>query len=381
MKFSALVFLFFVFFLVVNLVQYIMQRPDRVRRIMDFFNSVSGTDSHFKMGGNMKMRLFGFLAFVGILVFGVVSFGWVNVHPTEVAVEVNKIAGKINDKPLGVGYHFYNRWITDMVIYKVAARAYPSDTLASEEAKKYTLELKTNDGQNVEVDLTIIYALDAQSVPLLHQQIGSNYEDQILLPQIRSEARLAIGSFSAEEIYQGKVRDTMQQAIRQKLIDALVKYPALHIHDALIRSFQFSPDFQRAIEQKKLAGQQVEINKNRALAQEEEAKRQEAEARGGKLKAIQEAEGRAQSAKIEADAHRYKLEQEAAGDLARFKANAEGQKLLADAVGGGQNVVALKFAENISDKLQIYGYPVGQQTTSIMDVSGVFGSMFKNKAQ
>lgn len=377
MKFSFLVFLFLTFFIIVNLVQYIMQRPDRLRQVIDFFRSASGNTNNFRIGGNMGKRFFGLLALAGIFIFAIVSFGWVNVHPTEVAVEINKIAGKVGEKPMGVGYHFYNRWITDMVIYKVAARAYPSDTLASEEAKKYTLELKTNDGQNVEVDLTIIYALDSQGVPLLHSQIGSNYEDQILLPQIRSEARLAIGSFSAEEIYQGKVRDTMQQAIRQKLIDALVKYPAIKIHDALIRSFQFSPDFQKAIEQKKLAGQQVEINRNRALAQEEEAKRQEAEARGGKLKAIQEAEGRAQSAKIEADANRYKLEQEAAGDLARFEANAQGQKLLADAVGGGQNVVALKFAENLSDKLQIYGYPVGQQTTSIMDVSGVFGQMFK----
>lgn len=379
MKFSFVVFLFFAFFIIVNLVQYLMQRPEHMRRVREFFTSLLGESNHFNSGGDMRMRLLGFLAVVGVVIFLVVSFGWVNVHPTEVAVEVNKIAGKVSEKPLGVGYHFYNRWITDMVIYKVAARAYPSDTLSSEESKKYTLELKTNDGQNVEVDLTIIFALNAQEVPLLHQQVGSNYEDQILLPQIRSEARLAIGSFSAEEIYQGKVRDTMQQAIKQKLIDALVKYPAIHIHDALIRQFQFSPDFQKAIEQKKLAGQQVEINKNKALAQEEEAKRQEAEARGGKLKAIQEAEGRAQSAKIEADANRYKLEQEAAGNLARLKANAEGQKLLSDALGGGQNVVALKFAENISDKLQIYGYPVGQQTTSLMDVSGVFGKMFNKQ--
>ncbi len=379
MKFSMVVFLFFTFFIIVNLVQYLMQRPDFMHRVREFFNSLLGETNHFKTGGDMRMRLLGVLAFLGVIIFAVVSFGWIDVHPTEVAVEINKVAGKVSDKPLGVGYHFYNRWITDMVIYKVAARAYPSDTLSSEESKKYTLELKTNDGQNVEVDLTIIFALDAQSVPLLHQQVGSNYEDQILLPQIRSEARLAIGSFSAEEIYQGKVRDTMQQEIKQKLTDALVKYPAIHIHDALIRQFQFSSDFQKAIEQKKLAGQQVEINKNRALAQEEEAKRQEAEARGGKLKAVQEAEGRAQSAKIEADANRYKLEQEAAGNLARLKANAEGQKLLADALGGGQNVVALKFAENLSDKLQIYGYPVGQQTTSIMDVSGVFSKMFNKQ--
>jgi regulator of protease activity HflC (stomatin/prohibitin superfamily) len=379
MKSSFLLLLFFLFFVVINLIQYVSQRPDRLRQFAQFFRNLFGSSNNFKMGGEMRTRILVFLAVVGFAIFAVVSFGWVNVQPTEVSVEINKIAGKVSEKPLGVGYHFYNRWVTDMVIYKVAARAYPSDTLASEEAKKYSLELKTNDGQNVEVDLTIIFALDAQGVPALHQQVGSNYEDQILLPQIRSEARLAIGSFSAEEIYQGKVRDTMQQAIKQKLVDVLAKYPAIHIHDALIRHFSFSPDFQKAIEQKKLAGQQVEINKNRALAQEEEAKRQEAEARGGKLKAIQEAEGRAQSAKIEADANRYKLEQEAAGNLARLKANAEGQKLLADAVGGGQNVVALKFAENISDKLQIYGYPVGQQTTSIMDVSGVFGQMFKNK--
>ncbi len=323
------------------------------------------------------MKISALIAFVVVVIIITVSFGWVNVQPNEVAVEINKVAGKVSEAPLGVGYHFYNRWVTDMVVYKVSSRAYPSDTLASEEAKKYSLELKTNDGQNVQVDLTIIYSLDAKDVPLLHQQVGSNYEDQILLPQIRSEARLAIGSFSAEEIYQGKVRDAMQSAIKKKLADVVSKYPAINIQDALIRHFSFSPDFERAIEQKKLAAQQVEINRNKALAEEEEAKRQEAQARGMKLKALQEAEGRAQSVKIEADASRYKLEQEAAGNLAINKANAEGQKLLSDALGGGSNVVALKFAENISDKLRIYGYPVGQQSTSIMDVSGMFGGMFK----
>ncbi len=343
------------------------------------FNEWLKNTDYSKIKKEIKMKFSGALVALIALLILIVSFGWVNVHPTEVAVEINKIAGKVSETPKGVGYHFYNRWITDMVIYKVAARAFPPDTMASEEAKKYSLELKTNDGQNVQVDLTIIYALESKNVPLLHQQIGTNYEDQIILPQIRSEARLAIGSYSAEEIYQGKVRDEMQQAIKQKLVGVLVKYPAILIHDALIRHFSFSPEYERAIEQKTLASQQVEINKNKALAQEEEAKRQEAEARGMKLKTLQEAEGRAQSAKIEADAEKYRLEQEAAGKLAVYKAEAEGKRLLSDALGGGQNVVALKFAENISDKLRIYGYPVGQQSTSIMDVSGMFGEMFKKK--
>jgi len=321
-------------------------------------------------------KVMGLLVLLGVSAL-LIPFGLVMVQPNEVAVEINKLAGKVNPSPLGVGYHFYNRWTTDMVVYKVSARSYPADTMGTEGTKKYNLELKTNDGQNVSVDLTIIYALASNQVPKLHADIGANYEDQILLPQIRSESRIAIGEYSAEEIYQGKVRDTIQRQIKDKLTEVLAKYPAIQVHDALIRHFEFSRDFEVAIEHKKLAAQQVEINKNRALAEEEEAKRQEAQARGQKLKAIQEAEGRAQSAKIEADAQRYKLEQEAAGSLAKYKAEAEGKKLLADALGGGQNVVALKFAENISDKLRIYGYPVGQQSTSIMDVSGMFGEMFK----
>ncbi len=268
-----------------------------------------------------------------------------------------------------------------MVIYKVAARSYPSETYERRDQKEYTLELKTNDGQNVNVDLTVIYALAPNGVPQLHQQIGTHYEDQVLLPQIRSEARLAIGKCSAEQIYQGTVRDEIQTTIKDKLAASLAKYPAIRVHDTLIRHFGFSQQFERAIEDKQLAAQQVEINKNRALAQQEEAKRQEAEALGMKLKAIQDAEGRAQSVKIEADAARYRLEQEAAGNLAIYQAEAEGKRLLSEAMGGGQNVVALKFAEQIPSKLQIYAYPVGQQSTSIMDVSGIFQGMLPKQSQ
>ncbi len=317
--------------------------------------------------------------FTALLLVFVLTLGWVNVKPSEVAVEINKVAGKVSDVPRGVGYHFFNRWVTDMVIYKVAARAFPGDTAGNEESRKYNLELKTNDGQNISVDLTIIYSLVANEVPSLHQQIGPNYEDQILLPQVRSEARIVIGGYNAEQIYQGNVRNEIQKGILDRLKATLKDYPAIRVHDALIRHFAFSPDFERAIEQKKLASQQVEINKNQALAQEEMAKKQEAEARGLKFQAVQRAQGEAEAVKINADAKRYSLEQEAAGDLARYKAEAEGKRLAAEALGGGQNVVALEFASKIAPTLQVWGIPVGQNNTSLLDVSGVFGKMLESK--
>jgi regulator of protease activity HflC (stomatin/prohibitin superfamily) len=323
--------------------------------------------------------------FLGGIVIVMIAFwmfvGIVDIKPTEAGVEIDKVRGKVMEMPRGVGYHVYNKVSTDMVVYHVAARAFPGDVAKSEGSDNYTLDLKTNDGQNIRVDLTVLYALKGNEVPALHQSIGPNYEDQILLPQIRSEARIAIGSYMAEEIYSGKVRDVIQKEIATRLQHAVAKFPAIQIQDALIRHFAFSPEFERAIEQKKLAAQQVEINKNRALAQEEEAKRQEAEARGSKLKAIQDAEGRAQSVRIEADAERYKLEQQAAGKLANFKADAEGKKLQADALGGGQNVVALKFAENIPDKFRVFGVPMGQNSTNLMDLNGIFKGMFSETKQ
>lgn len=340
-------------------------------RVRDFWDNLNlenlrmDNKSVFFSGG-VFVLLLAFWMFVGI----------VDIKSTEVGVEVDKVQGKVLEMPLGVGYHVFNKVTTDIVVYHVAARAFPGDIVKSESSDNYTLELKTNDGQNIRVDLTILYALKANDVPTLHQSIGPNYEDQILLPQIRSEARIAIGSYTAEEIYSGKVRDVIQKEIATRLQNSVAKFPAIQIQDALIRHFAFSPEFERAIEQKKLAAQQVEINKNRAMAQEEESKRQEAEARGSKLKAVQDAEGRAQSVKIEAEAERYKLEQQAAGKLANYKADAEGKRLQAEALGGGQNVVALKFAENIPDKFRVFAVPIGQNSTSLMDLNGIFKGMF-----
>jgi len=329
-----------------------------------------------------------------ILFVCLLTFGFVNIAPTQVGVEVDKAGGKVVQMPLGIGYHFYNHWLTDIVPYTVSARSFPADSMKTETRNDaWSMQLKTNDGQNVQVDMTVVYSLNGKEVPALHQEVGPQYEDQVLLPAMRSESRIAVGQFSAEQLYDGKIRESIQNDITQKLAASVAKYAAINIQNTYIRDFQFSAEFEKAIEAKKLAAQNVEVNKNQALAQEQEALRVEAEARGNKLKAIQEAEGRgeslkaeaegnAASVKINADAKRYELEQEAAGNLAKYKAEAAGKKLAAEALGGGQYVVALKFAEMLSPDLKIVAYPNGAPgTTSLMDITGVFGNLLKNTDQ
>ena len=103
----------------------------------------------------MKGPIIGTIAVI-VLVFSLMTFGWVNVHPTEVAVEVNKVMGKVSEQPKGVGYHFFNRWVTDMVIYRISARAFPHESMDSEKHEdRWNLSAKTIDGQGIFVDMTM----------------------------------------------------------------------------------------------------------------------------------------------------------------------------------------------------------------------------------
>lgn len=313
-----------------------------------------------------------------------------NVKPTEGAVKVNKLGNSIDPDTWGVGFHFYNRWVTDVEKYVVAVKSFPENTRDSEGSNEYTMELKTSDGQNVNVDMTLLVGLRLKELPSLHAKIGKNYENEVLLPQMRSEARLAFGAYAAEDIYQGKVREEIQRQVLMKLQESLAKtnstgelmYPGIQISDVLVRHLSFSKDFEKAIEQKKLASQQVEINKQMALAEEEKAKQIEATARGEKMKVLQQAEGKGQSSKLEAegraaavkleaDAEKYKLVAEAEGNLAKYKAEAEGKRLSAEALNGpgGSNVVALEYAKNIPPTMQTYAYPAG---ASISVIGGSF---------
>jgi len=151
--------------------------------------------------GMNKLIVIGVLLLLGLFLQPV---GCVNIKETDAGVKTKKLAGKVETDPCPLGWNFYNRWTDSIETYKVSARSFPGNVNESEKADTYTMELKTADGQNVMVDMTIIYSLRAKEVPLLHQRVGRHFEEEIILPQLRSEARLAFGGYAAEDIYQGK---------------------------------------------------------------------------------------------------------------------------------------------------------------------------------
>jgi regulator of protease activity HflC (stomatin/prohibitin superfamily) len=233
------------------------------------------------------------------------------------------------------------------------------------------VELKTDDGYSVKLDVTVKYCIRPKEVYLLFQRLGSgDAYKQIVSSEARGTMRDVFGGLKTEQFYDPIKREAQtvkaERALRDKMKDRSVDILAI-----LIRNIEFDPNYERKILDKKLADQDVELNKSKALAEakrgetnkilaETEAKvlvinqQKEAEVVGMKAdmdKKIAEIQATAQLqvAKTRADADLYAAKNIAQGMLLEKTAEAEGERLKATALqgSGGNNYVAMQLVHEL----------------------------------
>jgi len=234
------------------------------------------------------------------------------------------------------------------------------------------IELKSVDGYTVEFDVTIKYRIQEGMAYKLYQQIGSEAGYKGLVRDLtQGILRDVLGTMKTEDFYNPEIRRekilTAQTLLREDLQGIYVE-----LVDVLIRDISFSEAYERKIRDKKLADQDVELNKSRAILEEKrgETNRIEAEAKAMvavidqeiqaelvKMKAETErqiakidAEAKFQVAQLEADADRYAAEKIAIGELLEKEAEAEGERLKAQALqsSGGRNLVAREMIRGLN---------------------------------
>lgn len=303
--------------------------------------------------------------------------GCAKIQPQEGGVRTNFIVFKgISDKPLGPGLYLNIPSVSEVTNYNVKENKYEmtKDINVSDETGRDDIQLKSKDGQVVWVDCTVRYRLMFEMLPKLHQTFGKDYIANAIRPMARAYVAYKFGELSAEEIYEGKNREQLGTEVRDLMNDGEegkggLLSRGIEVYDVLFRSFEFTDEYQNAIETKRLATEQK-------LAAVELAKKKEAEAEGDKLATIKRAEAEAERIKREADANYYAQTQEAKGIEAIGTAEAQSKRALADAIGGGDVIVRLEFAKRLGENMQVWGIPIGGNSTSFMDLSGLFGNMF-----
>lgn len=253
------------------------------------------------------------------------------------------------------------------------------------------VELKSKDGYTVRLDVTVKYRISPGQVHKLYQELGSEVRYKgIVRDQVQKTIRDVFGTMLTEQFYDPDVRRLKTTEATTQLTRDLTSN-SIELIDILIRDIAFDPSYERKILDKKLADQDVELNKSRALAEEKKgetnriAAETEAKVRviGQELVSKQvtmkaetdkeiaqiNADARLTAAKLTADADLYKAELEAKGTLLEREASAEGESLKAKALNtpGGENLVAFELVE----QLHIGDITVSTQTNDFLDVESV----------
>ena len=243
------------------------------------------------------------------------------------------------------------------------------------------LLFKTIDGNDISLDVIIAYRIDPQKAPFIVQFVADDdtqLRDKLVRTIARSKPRDIFGELKTEEFYVADRRERQSQRAKEILQDILGPMGII-VEKVLTKDYRFNPEYQKAIEDKKVADQRVEKNKSAQRAATEEYKRKLEEAKGEVNKMIANADGEYLRAKIEADVYFEKQELIAEAIKTEAIATAKGIQEMNNALAGsgGEALVKLRIAEAIQGK-RIVLLPVSEggmnlKTTDINQLINTVG--------
>ena len=211
----------------------------------------------------------GFIALVLLLVMSSSTF--LTIDPGHRGVIFKRFAGGIDkEKIYGEGFQIVAPW-NRMIVYDVRVNE-------GEE----TMQVLSKNGLNIAVELSYRFQPKADKIGDLHQEIGADFQDRIIIPEIRSATREVIGKYLPEELYSSK-REAIQDEIEQRTKDA-IDSKHVYLDAILIREVELPESLQAAIE-RKLKEEQASLEYEFRLDRE----RKEAERRIIEAKAKAEA--------------------------------------------------------------------------------------------
>lgn len=177
------------------------------------------------------------------IVFFVIGAGVIEVQPNEVAVVFNVLSGDLAETPLGPGLHVIIPGIQEASIYSIAQQEYTMGGTVATGATRGddAVVALTQDGQRVELDVTVIYRISPSNANVVHRNWQDRYENGLIRPALRNQVRGALTEFRVEQIY-GTEHSELEQAVEDGVRN-LIEPEGFEVTNVLIRNITFSPEY------------------------------------------------------------------------------------------------------------------------------------------
>lgn len=148
----------------------------------------------------------------------------------------------------------------------------------------------SRDLQVVTTTLALNFRIDPTKVGTLYAEVGPMYKQRVIDPSVQESLKVVTSRYTAEELIRNRAQ--VKSEVEVEIIKRLKAYDILVDPQGLsIVNFDFSPEFNKAIETKQVAQQEAE--KQKYVLQQAELQKQTEVAR---------AQGKAEAAKLNAAA-------------------------------------------------------------------------------
>lgn len=212
--------------------------------------------SSFTMKANKKNNKGAFSGLFGIVLFGFIAFsiisdGIVSIPAGYTGVVFSKINGGVQDETLNPGINFKIPFLE--TVTQIDTRMQEKTINVS----KDPIQALTKDGQKVTIDITVQYKVSNENAPKIVQEIGMDYEKKIVTPGVRSVVRKVITGYDSTDLFKQETRIKAEKEILEQLRADYSKNNITLIN-TLVRDVKFSDKYLDAIEEKKIAEQQIQ---------------------------------------------------------------------------------------------------------------------------
>jgi len=195
------------------------------------------------------------------------------------ATGVYHLFGKVKDKEFSSGFHFKNP-LAQVTLMSIRTEEYTMSIVPEEGEKKGvdSIDALTKEGLKVQMDITVLYHLKEEKASDVYKEIGTNYVEKIIRPQIRSGIRETVAMYEAKDIYSEK-----REEVENKILEILkknIESRGVVVEEVLLRNVVLPTGLTEAIENKLKAEQEAQRMDFVLMKEKKEAERKAVEAQG-----------------------------------------------------------------------------------------------------
>ena len=215
-----------------------------------------------ELGEFRTKRVVRLIGLIAVVLFALVLY-FTNIYTVQTGeVAIVSTNGSIS-RVDGPGLHFKYPLIQSKVFMETREKSY---IFGKTEDQDTTLEVSTKDMQSIKLEFTV--QANIQDPEKLYRDFGLKYQERFVRPRVKEIVQATIAKYTIEEFVTKRAQISTE--IFNDLQDDFARY-GMVVSNVSIVNHDFSDEYEKAIEAKKVAEQKVETAKAESAKAQVEA--------------------------------------------------------------------------------------------------------------